>query len=310
MAKDPVNDDLMMRYLLGDVSDDEQVRLEELYFADDRVFEQLAALEDELIDAYVRAELSGPQRKQFEVYFLNSTERRRKLAFAESFSRYLSEAPRATSFAERETWRNRITGWLGIHGRTARWAFAAAGAVVLIVGAGLVRENWRLRTQLRQMQAEQTELQQREEQLSRQLSQSNVPSTGSAPGKAPAEVAGSQPHSLPIVALTLAPGLLRGSAKQEALIIPHGPHHVQLQLALENNTSYASYLATLETAEGTRVWSKEGLKTTPEGGTNIVVLELASSLLGNKDYIVRLRGTRSNAATEEIAGYSFRVVKR
>ena len=115
MAKDPTNDDVMTRYLLGDVSDEEQARLEELYFVNDRAFEQLAAVEDELIDAYARGELSESQRNQFELHFLNSTERQRKLAFAESFTRYLSEAPRATSATERETWPNRIAGWLGVH---------------------------------------------------------------------------------------------------------------------------------------------------------------------------------------------------
>jgi len=323
LPKEPVNDELMMRYLLGGVSDEEQVRLEELYFVDDRVFEEVAALEDELIDAYVRGELSDTQRKQFELNFLNSAERRRKLAFAESFTQYLSLAPAATTAAEPETWPNRITGWLGIHGSTARWAFAAAGAVVLLVGAGLVRENWRLRTQLRQMQAEQTELRQREDQLNRQLALHNEPPIRSAPGKAPAEMAGAQPQSLPIVALALAPGLLRGDTEQKTLLIPHGPHLVQLQLALEDNQSYGSYLATLETAEGTRIWSKAGLKTTPQGETHIVALEMPSSLLGNKDYILKLRGVRSamaqtsqnpsatqNLAVEEIGVYSFRVVKR
>ena len=157
------------------------------------------------------------------------------------------------------------------------------------------------------MQAEQTELRQREEQLSKQLAQRNMPPTGSAQGKAPGEEAGSQSHSLPIIALALAPGLLRGGTEQKTLIIPHGPHLVQLQLGVESNQSYKSYLATLETTEGRRVWSKEGLKTTSEGGTHIVMLELPSSLLGSKDYILKLRGKRSNAAIEDVAGYSFRV---
>ena len=42
------------------------------YFVDDDVFEQLSALEDELIDDYVRGNLAEPQRKQFELHFLNS----------------------------------------------------------------------------------------------------------------------------------------------------------------------------------------------------------------------------------------------
>ena len=69
MVKNPVSDDLMKRYLLGDVSDEEQIRLEECYFVDDDVFEQLSALEDELIDDYVRGELAEPQRNQFELSF-------------------------------------------------------------------------------------------------------------------------------------------------------------------------------------------------------------------------------------------------
>jgi hypothetical protein len=323
LAKDPVNDELMMRYFLGDLTDEEQLRLEELYFVDDGTFEQLAALEDELIDAYVRGELSGPQRKQFESHFLNSTERRRKLAFAESFTQYVSEAPRAVSDHERETWPNRIAGWLGIQGSTARWGFAVAGAVVLIVGAGLVRENWRLRAQLRQMQAEQTELQQRENDLNRQLAQHTVPPSGNGARKAPEGEAGSQSHSLPIVALALAPGLLRGNAEQKTLIIPHGPHLVRLQLDVGGLQPYESYIATLKTVEGVRVWAKEGLKTMPESEGRTVALELPSGLLGNKDYIVELQGARSgpvqanqppgethHLVEEEVGAYSLHVVKR
>ena len=39
MAKDSVSDDLMIRYLLGNASEEEHIRLEEHYFVDDDVFE-------------------------------------------------------------------------------------------------------------------------------------------------------------------------------------------------------------------------------------------------------------------------------
>lgn len=323
LAKEPVSDDLITRYLLGDVSDEERVRLEESYFADDSLFEQLLASEDELIDDYVRGELLEPQRKLFESHFLNSLERRRKLAFAESFTQYVSEAPRAFSASERETWPNRIAGWLSIHGSAARWALAVAGAVVLIVGAGLVPENWRLRAQLRQMQAEQTELRQREKDLNRQLAQHTVPPSGNAAQKAPGGEAGSQSHSLPIVALALAPGLLRGNAEQKTLVIPHGPHLVRLQLNVGGLQAYESYIGTLKTVEGVRVWTKEGLTAMPQSEAHMVAMEVPSGLLGNKDYVVELRGVRSrpvqtnqppgeihHLVEEEVGAYSLRVVKR
>ena len=167
MAKDPVSDGVMMRYLLGDVSDEERVQLEERYFVDDGVFEQLSALEDELIDDYIRGELAESQRKQFELHFLTSVERRQKLAFAESFAQYLSKMPAVASPAKQASWRQRTTNWLGLRGTSARWAFAATFAAILLGGVWLIQENWRLRAQLREMQAQQTELRQRDEQIGR-----------------------------------------------------------------------------------------------------------------------------------------------
>lgn len=322
-VKNPVSDDLMKRYLLGDVSDEQQVRLEAEYFVDDSVFEQLSALEDELIDDYVRGELAEPQRRQFELHFLNSVERQRKLAFAESFAQYLSSVPAAGAAEKRETSQQRIADWLGLRGAGARWAFAAVFVVVVFGGAGLAWENWQLRTQLMEIQAQQTVLRQQEEQLSKQLAQLKALAIEGTPQSTPvAEGTQSQPHPFPIVAVILAPGLVRSSAEQKTLIIPPGAHLVRLRLDLENQP-YESYLATLETAEGRRVWSKEGLKATPEGGVRMVVLDLPSSLLGNNDYILKLRGLRSGAAptnqyhpgevqnliVEDVAAYSFRVVK-
>ncbi len=305
MAKNLVSEDLMLRYLLGVASDEERVRLERCYFADDRVFEQLTAFEDELIDDYVCGDLSEPQRKQFELHFLNSAERRQKLAFAGSLAQYLSNPPRVAPPPKPEAWHERMTNWLGLRAAPVRWAFAATLAAVVLGGAWSVQENWRLRTQLREMQAQQTELRQRNEQLSGQWAQLKVPPIKSAPG---AEIAQSQPHSLPIIALTLTPALLRSNAEQKTLMIPHGPHLVRLQLDLDKQT-YDSYLASLETAEGIRVWSKAGLDTMPELGGSTMVLEIPSRLLNNEDYILKLRGARSGGVVDEIAAYGFRVVK-
>ena len=125
------------------------------------------------------------------------------------------------------------------------------------------------------------------------MAQHTTPPLGSTQGKEAEERAGSQSHPLPIVALAMAPGLLRSDTQQKTLIIPRGLHLVQLQLAVENNQPYESYFATLETVEGAKVWSKEGLKTMPEGEMQGVLLELPSSLLGNKDYILKLRGLQA-----------------
>ncbi|MEJ7616641.1 MAG: hypothetical protein WKF30_06655 [Pyrinomonadaceae bacterium] len=69
-------DKTLVRYLLGDASDAEKIRLEEEYFGDDGFFGQLLVVEDDLIDAYVRGELSESDRERFEKSFLTLPRRR------------------------------------------------------------------------------------------------------------------------------------------------------------------------------------------------------------------------------------------
>ncbi|MGI8997185.1 MAG: anti-sigma factor family protein [Pyrinomonadaceae bacterium] len=81
--KGPVEqNELMIRYLLGELPAGEQARVEDEYFARDEAFEQLLAVEDELIDAYVSGELPARQRARFEAHFLSTPRRRERVAFA------------------------------------------------------------------------------------------------------------------------------------------------------------------------------------------------------------------------------------
>ncbi len=77
MERNPDNDQLVIRYLLGEASQQEQNQIEEQFFADDDFFEHLLAVEDELIDCYLRSELAPREREQFEKHFLASPEKRR-----------------------------------------------------------------------------------------------------------------------------------------------------------------------------------------------------------------------------------------
>src|SRR5258708_24741749 len=81
------NDEILLRrYFLGDLPQEERVRLEDRYLADVEVFEELLAAENDLIDAYVRGELTEAERQQFEMEYLKSPERRERLDFARTLS--------------------------------------------------------------------------------------------------------------------------------------------------------------------------------------------------------------------------------
>ena len=72
----------MRRYLLGQLEEAEQERIELQLLTDPSFGEEFDTVVDELTDQYVRNELTDDERKRAEKHFLNTPERRQKLAFA------------------------------------------------------------------------------------------------------------------------------------------------------------------------------------------------------------------------------------
>jgi anti-sigma factor RsiW len=88
---------IMIGYLLGLLPRSEQERFEADLLADDRLLEELGAVEDELIDDYLSDQLSQPYRDGFESHFLRSLEHQRRLTFAMSFKSYIAKSQPAVS---------------------------------------------------------------------------------------------------------------------------------------------------------------------------------------------------------------------
>jgi len=86
----------IFRYLLGDVTPSAQEEIERRYFSDPEYLSLVDAAEDDLIDAYVRRDLSQADRERFEGYFLRTRKRRDQVKMAEAL---LEHSPRRRSFA-------------------------------------------------------------------------------------------------------------------------------------------------------------------------------------------------------------------
>ena len=72
----------MTRYLLGELSEQEQTELEARYFADSVLFDTLADVETALVDDYVRDRLPADTRLRFESHYLADPRRRERVRFA------------------------------------------------------------------------------------------------------------------------------------------------------------------------------------------------------------------------------------
>ncbi|HEU4388332.1 MAG TPA: hypothetical protein VFV34_11080 [Blastocatellia bacterium] len=72
----------MIQYLLGELSEKDSADFEQACFHDDELFEELLAVEAELMDDYVRGVLVGRRRAQFDKRLLNSPGRRDEMVLA------------------------------------------------------------------------------------------------------------------------------------------------------------------------------------------------------------------------------------
>lgn len=80
----------MVKYFLGNLHPEEERQLEELFFADDRLFDQLQTVKEKLIDDYLHERLNETERALFERNFLGSPPQRQQVEFARALMDKLS----------------------------------------------------------------------------------------------------------------------------------------------------------------------------------------------------------------------------
>ena len=114
MGESP-DDEVIRSYLLGDMNADERAAFQQRLFADDELFERTCAVEDGLIDALVRNELSAREAARVRS-FLEESGQKDRLPVAEAIARLDSRVRPV----KRPVW---------------PWAVAAAAAVFLAFGA-------------------------------------------------------------------------------------------------------------------------------------------------------------------------------
>ena len=81
----------IVNYLLGELSEAEQIKLEQQFLADEDTFDLLRAVEHDLIVDYVRGKLTQHQRTQFETLFLHDPARREQIQAAQLLVEYVDQ---------------------------------------------------------------------------------------------------------------------------------------------------------------------------------------------------------------------------
>lgn len=329
MKSELYNEESLVRFLLGELSEEEQLRLEEVFFTDEALFEQLSALENELRYDYAQGRLAPHQRQLFEKRFLTSPEERQGVKRASAILLTLEsvKAKRVAAVVferKRQGFWQALTAFFSSQGATVRLAFATVAFLLVATTTWFIYQTVKLRSQLEQVQAERKseeerlhkqtgEDQARIAQLNRDLEQERIGREQLEQELAKQQTPIPQPPiSQPsllsgVLSFVLAPGGLRGDGgNPKTLVIPQGTKAIQLELQLKRNSDQRSFRAQLLTADGAEIWRRDNLRAK---GRNLV-LQILAQLLAEGDYELALKGRAANRDYEEAGSYYFTIMKK
>ena len=314
-----------MRYLLGKLSESEVALLEQQYFSDDAMFDDIEIAEDELIDAYVRDRLSAADRKQFETKLLSSKRIAERVQFARLLSKSAFSLPIDDEPARTSWWRRLFDFSLVPNPAISG---AVAGVVLLIVFGIPGSLVWmRLRNESTRLDIERAAIEQQKQQLAQesadrqsktnqlaadlQNSKENQDKLQQQVQTLEEKIAQTNPQVKvsPIPVAFLIPGASRAPGQIVELVVPPTASIVRLKLALDAD-DYNSYRATIWTPSNPNVLTRAGLRTRRSGRDRIIVLQFSSRLLSSGQYHVGLSGLKPTGTYDPVADYSVLVSRK
>jgi hypothetical protein len=274
------SDQTIIRYLLNELSADDQASFEEAYLSDGSLFEQVQALEEELIEDYAKGNLSGHERRRFELHYLASDRRRARIETA----RQLDEVCAIMSPAQTAPYDRIESGFFSPRSRLwslAEWrlpVFGFAAAILALLVTGLAVELLRLRGRLAAVSQERAAVERRAEESERRLAQEREQLTeerkhavdlrekldnlNSRSDRFEQGRANSQASNNQIVLLALAPAV-RGIDKPDVAVISADTSFVDLRVEFERQEAAnpRSYRVVVKTFDGSRdIWTQERIK--------------------------------------------------
>ncbi|HEV7681756.1 MAG TPA: hypothetical protein VGO68_06515 [Pyrinomonadaceae bacterium] len=327
MSEQTDNQTSARQYLLGVLPEDEVARLEESYFSDDALFEDIEIAEDELIDAYVRGQLSDRDRALFEKNVATS----KRLSERVEVGKLLEEQTSAR-FAFSSASQAHVPWWSALFASLfnqgpALKAAAAAGILVVVLGiAGLMVEWVRLRNEAQRVAAERSELERKQKDLEREITglrsntnqlEAELQQTKAAKDQLSQELQSvkeqlgqSQQVRVPeIASIVLLSGLSRSPTDDPDLVVHPQQTVIKLELVLDFD-EYSTYGVSIQSADGRELVSRKGRRPHGPASQRSMLIEFSPRVLPEGTYVVKVSGLTSSGNYEPVSGYRFRLSKK
>jgi hypothetical protein len=326
-----LDDKMLTGYLLGELSEAQQIQVEEQLFADRECYDRLQALKAEMTDQYVQGALAPRQRVVFARRFLTAETGREDELFSRVLGGVLREPAKESNPADHQ--RLSVAWWLPLVSffRSASgWQTVTAVAI----GAFMIGISWLLVDRNRLGQRLETAISERdiaqsgsrkaaqlEEEMERANSRIRSLDQELSQARRELEQARQNPETIgrqsgttsaisAVLSLILAPGARRGNEKMERLTIVPGARMVQLQLLLEPGETGAGSRAEVRAKDGTLIHSQDRLRSRRTAAGTALLVMIPADRLNEGIYQVSLSGSASTGEPEIINYYDFSVARR
>jgi len=307
MGNQAFSDEIARKFLLGQLSPEEQARIEGLAFVDRDIFDQLQVAQDELIDDFVYDELSSDEIKQFQKFFLAQPGRPQELRIGRALQKYLThiESPALVPPAEAITPPEKVSfvDWFRL--RPAALAFVVTALILIaIVSLWLV-----IRSRNR---GEQPSYQAKQRESSPLPTLTSSPTSSVQTSPSPAYQHTGPPTPVPrqpaesVFATVLAPSFsTRSDNENPQTTVPHGP--VRFELPVIDDNRYERYQVVLrEQGKVIHSWSYNQLKEFSHG-KGIQIYIPADLLQRRTSYQIIVNGLSAGKESRFIHSYYFQV---
>ena len=332
MEQPAIDENLVRKYLLGQLPKRELERFEVGLLRDDQYYETLTALEDEvedeLIDQYLNGELTDPEREYFERIFLKIPERAHKLKIIKALKEQAAGTPELVhAVTEPAILRPAYPN--------ARWSplaavfqnpivglsMAAALLLTMLCCLWLVIRSNRLENQVRYarsqgqsdpaLKEQLDQMGKNNEELTAKLRASEEQRASLEQDLATLKERGSQTPASTVASVILFSSRRSSGQGVSTLHLTPGATEARLTLNVEDvdPKDYKRFRALVKKRSGAEVWRSENVKLQTRGTRALTTLTLPIKSLTEGEYTVDLDGETNDNQLEPVGIYSFRVAK-
>lgn len=332
MKTETENENLIRKFLFGEMTEAKRIEFEDKFLANAELFEEIKAFEDDLIEKYVRGWMNPAERLKFEQNFLTTGKRRERVEFARQLIDKLLGDSAIGKNSEDSV---KVSNWEKFVElfSTPKIALTATFAVIIVFFG-----TWVLfqiagdeKTEVVQKQnsniadiptptispiseippqnsgsnSENSNNESKSNKLEqlknsndsiKSLPKENIKVKPPEPKKTPAE------NRPPNPILALFPGTLRSDGKSAELDLPKNASGATFRLNLES-VDYKIFQADLNDADGNVIFRTNNLKPQKSG----VNLFIPAKNLKKGDYLIKLSGKNKAGENDSVADFQFRV---